>query len=149
MAADGLRETSEVRSFMSAATNVNPRDPAGTIRAITASAIGAVAQVRNDNPDMLESVMQVRLRVIKAPTRGGASTQSTQSTVPWSPRQVTDCAFSPGWCHRFVMPWLRLKGCAKFKSEQLNIFLPSGHAINGWVYCMQHAHVLYGSAGDQ
>ena len=71
MAADGLRETSEVRSFMSAATNVNPRDPAGTIRAITASAIGAVAQVRNDNPDMLESVMQVRLRVIKAPTRGG------------------------------------------------------------------------------
>ena len=47
LAADGLKETSEVRSFMSAATNVNPRDPAGTIRAITASAIGAVAQVCN------------------------------------------------------------------------------------------------------
>ncbi len=47
IAADGLKETSEVRSFMSAATNVNPRDPAGTIRAITASAIGAVAQVCN------------------------------------------------------------------------------------------------------
>ena len=47
MDANGLKEMSEVRSFMSAAINVNPRDPAGTIRAITASAIGAVAQVCN------------------------------------------------------------------------------------------------------
>ena len=46
MEADGLKESTEVRSFMSAATNVDLRDPAGAIRAITASAIGAVAQVR-------------------------------------------------------------------------------------------------------
>ena len=45
MEADGLKEVTEVRSFMSAASNINLRDPAGAIRAITASAIGAVAQV--------------------------------------------------------------------------------------------------------
>ena len=56
--ADGLKESSEVRSFMSAATNVNLRDPVGAIRAITASAIGAVTQVRGCPFDALSSTLQ-------------------------------------------------------------------------------------------
>ena len=54
--ADGLKASSEVRSFMSAATNVDVRDPAGAIRAITASAIGAVTRVRNCSSCHLSNV---------------------------------------------------------------------------------------------
>ena len=49
MAQAGLNQSAasaEVLSFMTAAASINPRDTEGSLRAISASAIGAVVQVR-------------------------------------------------------------------------------------------------------
>ena len=50
MAQADLNQTAasaEVLSFMTAAASINPGDTEGSLRAITASAIGAVTQVRS------------------------------------------------------------------------------------------------------
>lgn len=55
--------SAEVLSFMTAAASINPRDTEGSLRAISASAIGAVTQVRawQETLQVLDPTSQVSL----------------------------------------------------------------------------------------